>query len=412
MQSKFFLIFLLILLLKIEISFAQKVSAIQQKTDSIQTSRQWDITDFYKRITHSKSNFTLARAATEKPQFAFAPAAGYTLQTGFAALMSANMVFAFKDSKVSTMLGNIAYTQYNQVIFPVHADIWTRHDKYNFVSDNRFMKYPSETFGLSGNPRRYNAEQTGYYIDFSYIKFHESILRKIATNLYGGAGYFYDYLWNEKEVDPPAKTVTSFQRYGIHSNETASGFNFQLLYDSRDNQVNPKKGFYLSANYRKNLRWMGSSTHWQSEVIELKKYFTFPQNSKNVLALWNYNWFTTGMGAEKTPYLLLPSTGWDDFFNTGRGYIQGRFRGRNMSYAEAEYRFRILNNGLLGGVVFANAQTFTRDVVITNHHVFELGYGAGLRILINKLSDTNLCIDYGWGQNGSQGFFVNLGEVF
>lgn len=27
-------------------------------------------------------------------------------------------------------------------------------------------------------------------------------------------------------------------------------------------------------------------------------------------------------------------------------------------------------------------------------------------------SDTNICIDYGVGTNGSHGFFVSLGEVF
>jgi hypothetical protein len=31
---------------------------------------------------------------------------------------------------------------------------------------------------------------------------------------------------------------------------------------------------------------------------------------------------------------------------------------------------------------------------------------------MNKESSTNLSIDYGFGINGSRGFFVNLGEVF
>ena len=188
----------------------------------------------------------------------------------------------------------------------------------------------------------------------------------------------------------------------------ASGFNFQALYDNRDNPVNSRKGFFASVNYRNNLEWLGSDEHWQSAIIELKKYITFPAKSKNVIALWNYNWFTTG---GRTPYLLLPSTGWDDFFNTGRGYIQGRFRGKNMGYFEAEYRFRILHNGLIGGVVFGNAQTFSKDIS-QQYHNTEYGYGLGLRLKLNKHSDTNLCVDYGWGQNGSQGFFVNLGEVF
>ncbi|HEY4876948.1 MAG TPA: hypothetical protein VIH86_15320, partial [Puia sp.] len=108
---------------------------------------------------------------------------------------------------------------------------------------------------------------------------------------------------------------------------------------------------------------------------------------------------------------LLPSTGWDDFFNTARGYIQGRYRGRDMLYLETEYRFQLTNNGLLGGVIFANAQSFSKELS-QQFQIIAPGFGTGIRIRLNKFSGANLCIDYGWGLNGSQGVAVNLGEVF
>ena len=111
------------------------------------------------------------------------------------------------------------------------------------------------------------------------------------------------------------------------------------------------------------------------------------------------------------PYLILPSTGWDDQYNTGRGYIQGRFRGKNMYYFETEYRFRISRNGLLSGVLFGNLQNFSGELSSEYAHLLP-GYGTGFRIKLNKHSGANLCIDYGFGQNGSRGVFVNLGEVF
>ena len=39
-------------------------------------------------------------------------------------------------------------------------------------------------------------------------------------------------------------------------------------------------------------------------------------------------------------------------------------------------------------------------------------YGFGIRIKVNKVSNTNIAIDYGFGLDGSHGFFVNLGELF
>jgi hypothetical protein len=61
--------------------------------------------------------------------------------------------------------------------------------------------------------------------------------------------------------------------------------------------------------------------------------------------------------------------------------------------------------------VFANAQSFSE--MSTGRYTYIIpGYGAGIRISLNKFSRTNLCVDYGWGIHGSGGFFVNLGEVF
>jgi hypothetical protein len=118
-------------------------------------------------------------------------------------------------------------------------------------------------------------------------------------------------------------------------------------------------------------------------------------------------WFSSA----GTPYLDLPQTAGDMYSNSGRGYAEGRFRGRDMLYLETEYRFGISHNGLFGGVVFANGQSFTDYPANTFKSVVP-GTGAGIRIKINKHSETNVCIDYGVGTNGSHGFFVNLGEVF
>lgn len=82
-----------------------------------------------------------------------------------------------------------------------------------------------------------------------------------------------------------------------------------------------------------------------------------------------------------------------------------------MNYFETEYRFKVTRNGLLGMVVFANAQSYKQQLT-SGPQVVAVAAGAGLRLKLNKFSGANLCIDYGIGQNGSRGFFVNLGEVF
>src|SRR5208337_4623240 len=106
----------------------------------------------------------------------------------------------------------------------------------------------------------------------------------------------------------------------------------------------------------------------------------------------------------KPAYLNLPSLGWDDYNNTGRGYVQGRFTGNNLVYLESEYRFHITANGLFGGVVYGNVESIVKSINDGIHKIIP-GYGAGLRFKFNKDSDTNVCVDYAFGIGGSRGFF-------
>ena len=111
------------------------------------------------------------------------------------------------------------------------------------------------------------------------------------------------------------------------------------------------------------------------------------------------------------PYLALPSIGWDTYNRSGRGYIQGRYRGLSMVYNEAEYRFPISKSGLFGGVLFAN----TTNASNYTDKIFDktaLGLGAGIRMQVDKLARTNLTVDFGYGTDHSSGIYFNLQETF
>jgi Omp85 superfamily domain len=382
---------------------------------SYDSLRQVDILDIARHIFRKKTALPTNTIAINPSHVHVTaiPAAGYSLQTGWAGILSANIAFTggLKEN-ISSITSSFTYSQYKQYIVPLHTNIWSKNGKYNFQSEWRFLKYPSFTYGLGTR----NTLDNGYMIDYSYLRLQQDVSREITKNLYAGMGIDLDFFWNITETNPPSGTKTDFESYGLSKRETAIGPAFNLLYDSRKNPINPQGGNYLEFSYRPKFRFMGSDANWQSLLIDYRGYKKFPANSNNIIAVWSYNWFTF---AGKPPYLLLPSTGWDAFVNTGRGFIQGRYRGDNMLYAEAEYRFSVTSNGLFGGVVFANAETFSsRTSTLNNDASFKTfdpvqpGYGVGIRIKINKFSGANLCIDYGWGTGGSRGVAVNLGEVF
>lgn len=335
------------------------------------------------------------------------PAAEFTLQTGFAADLVGNVAFYTQDNpkeNLSNLYLNLTYTQKNQLLVPLQGNVWTKDNKYNLINDWRYEKFPQDTYGLGSLTKT----SDGYGIDFFYLRFYQTLLRTIARDFYLGLGYNVDYYYDVREVTPPAGRTTDFERYGLHPTALASGPTLNILYDGRRNSINPEPGYYASIVYRPNFTAFGSDSNWQSLQFDARMYKHFPAGSNNMIAFWTFDWFTIH---GNPPYLLLPATASDTYSNMGRGYIQGRFRGKDCLYLESEYRFGILSNGLLGGVVFVNAQSFSEP----SNNRFEAinpGWGAGLRIRLNKFSKTNICLDYGFGLNGSQGIFANLGEVF
>lgn len=382
---------------------AADTSKTQEKIRDYYT--QLDVIDLVFKLLHKPKRIDTGEIKSRKLRVSAVPAAGYTLQTGLAAVITANGAFYTEtDANASSMLTSFTYTVRKQIILPFQANIWTKGNKYDIVVDWRYLKFPSYTYGLGG----YTTLDQGYLIDYSAIRLHQALFRSLTEDMYVGIGYNLDYFWNISELNPPNGVVTDFQKYGLTSTEFASGFTFNFLYDTRKSTINPEPGNFVNVIYRPNLTLYGNATSWRSLVIDLRKYISFPQGSKNILAFWNYDWLTmTG----KPPYLMLPNTGADPYSNTGRGYIQGRYRGSNMAYLEAEYRFGITHNGLIGGVVFGNAESFTEQ----SSNAFETvapGWGAGIRLKLNKFSRTNVALDYGFGKGGSGGVFVNLGEVF
>ncbi len=372
-------------------------------------NKQIDVYDIINHLLSKRKKIRedTSEIRTGKLYASLLPSVEYTLQTGFAAALNGNLAFYtsnHKDANISSILAVVKYTQNEQFIVPLQGNIWTNGNKYNILTDWLYEKFPQQTYGLGSLTKK----SDGYQIDYNYIRLYQTIFKTILPDFYLGLGYDFDYYSNIEEVDPKAGVVTDYEKYGLKPTALSSGITYNLLYDERRNSINPQQGYYANIVYRTNYRFLGSDTSWQSLLIDLRKYVNVSTSSKNILAFWTYDWFTL---SGKPPYLNLPSTACDTYHNLGRGYIQGRFRGRDLLYLEAEYRFGITPNGLFGGVVFANAESFTEETT-SRFEAVNPGWGAGIRFKLNKFSRTNVALDYGFGLHGSHGFFANLGEVF
>jgi outer membrane protein assembly factor BamA len=371
----------------------------------VDSVKQKDVIDIALKVIN-KNTSPDKRAKSGKVNISIIPYAGYSLSTGLIADISSDFSFytaADHHQNLSVVANDLGYDSKIQKLFRTRSEIWAANNNYKFVTDLRFEIYPTDTYGLG----TFAPLSTDDDISYRYLRVYETVLKKITDDYYVGGGYNLDCHYDITAGGNSNGSVSDFMKYGQADHSTSSGINLTLLYDSRQNPINPLKGTYANLIFRQNLNFLGSNTNWEQVAFDFRKYVRLSPQSNNVLAFWAIAAFTGG----NAPYLDLPATGSDMYNNSGRGYAIGRYRGKNELYFETEYRFGITRNGLLGAVLFANGESFSG----LNSGAFEglaPAAGTGIRIKVNKHSNSNICVDYGVGVGGSHGLFVNLGEVF
>ncbi len=370
--------------------------------------QETDIVDlFIYTFSNKKAKVNLKPTKQKKIFWSFFPTGNPVARNAIVTATNAAFYLgSTKDTKLSNFNFLAFYNWFNQFTFPIRANVWTARNKYNLQGDYRFYYYPSPTFGLGPNTKAGDRD----LITYNYIRFHQTVLRKINDHVFAGLGYAWDYHGAINDQNPESNGGKDFKDYreGTSGSSVSSGITFNALYDDRQNSINPQKGNYVNAVFRVNGRALASDNNWQSIYLDGRKYISFSSRKNQILCFWGLAWLTV---SGNPPYLDLPSMGWDSYSTTARGYIQGRFTGKNMLYFETEYRFNLMRNGLLGAVVFSNVSAFPDHKTNLNMRLLP-ALGTGLRIKINRDSRTNFAFDFAHGIEDNWGFWLGIGEFF
>jgi len=369
---------------------------------------QRDIMDILRELLHKRVEPQLEGTLKSGVVWTILPTISYNPVYGLAAGASVSGAGKLGDgpgAKPSVLSIAANYSTTGQFQAQFRGDIFMPSGDYLLKPDVRYIDTARSTWGLGPVIEG----QQEFPMQFKMARLYGTVYRRTSGPVYIGLGYHFDAYSDIVDELAVAGEVTPYSSYygDTPTRARASGVSLNLLGDTRDNIVNPMAGVYLSGTFRDYLKAFGSDDNWQEFWTEVRFYPRLPRRSNNILAFWVYSWFTFG----DAPYLDLPSIGWDTYGRGGRGYLQGRIRGRNQIYVESEYRMQLTRDGLLGAVAFFNlTMTATEE-----SHTFgraNRGGGVGLRIKFNKHSNTNLTLDHGWGQEGSGGWFLGTTEIF
>jgi outer membrane protein assembly factor BamA len=345
-------------------------------------------------------------------------------------------------TSISSFSSSLNVTTKKQLMATAKGTFMTPDNDYEILTDLRYFIYSQSTFGLGtdySQPVKEGFNLGGINtapipgeqpMTFNFARARTSLFRNIGKGYYLGLSYNLDYhydihdqLLNLTDSVPVVTSHYAYNKtYGYDSSSyISSGFGLSALYDTRDHTLNPYKGTFAMLSLQSYPTWLGSSKGYTSFYGEYRIYIpTSTEIARNVLALWAITQISIG---GKPPYLQLPASGYDMYNSTARGYLQGRWRGVGWIGLESEYRFRITDNGLLGGILFANGTTTSRpEVSLPQYNYYrpklqlldEIRYavGGGLRIMLDRRGRMNLSVEYARGENGSSGVYVYVGESF
>jgi hypothetical protein len=358
--------------------------------------------------------------------FIVIPLIGSQPATGFAFGAVGQYTFKGKneEDRYSTLNLGATYTEKKQLIVNFKNSVMLRNNKIFLSGDWRYYKFSQANFGLGSDiipsirkDKNFEIASIEEPMQYNYFKFHQTISWKINGDFYIGSGIHLDSYSSiiDENLNVESEQFTNHFLYnsknGFNDKEySVNGLSLNLIFDSRDNQINTNHGWFGNINYRMNPS-LNKNQNASSMLFAEYRYFIplSKTNEQYVFSIWTYGQFVT---SGKVPYLNLPAIGWDQRSRSGKGYIQGLFRGYNLTYLEAEYRFPISRNQLISGTIFTNfTSTSDKDRDVRLFQYIQPAIGVGLRILIDKATRTNLVLNYAFG-NQSKAFYLNAGESF
>jgi len=397
---------------------------LREKKIANNINHQYDFGDLTRNIIHPhKKADTLHKRSSIiiVPNIAANPTIGE--QLGIKAV-AAKRLGNDPNTLLSVGATSASITSKGIIYFYLNHNIFTPGNKWNFQGNLVVSKTvtPDYGLGIGRDLPAANAEDAiledpshkVYSIHSYFFDFREKAYKEVAKNLFLGAGLDFDVrrdIQNKDTVNNATPSSVYNNQHGLPQNHySANAFLFNVEYTTRDNPNRAYTGIYFDAGIRMNQTIIGSTKNAVQVTTDIRKYISLSDaDPETVLALWNWGSY---LASGVIPYLELPGTARDGTFRSGRGYTSQYFKGTDFNDTEAEFRFPLLANKFVSGVVFGSMQSGNDEQGTKLFQVFQPGYGAGLRVLFNKATRTNLALDYAFGKFGNKGFFLNLNEAF
>jgi hypothetical protein len=178
------------------------------------TAHQKDLMDVYKnwfKLPPQSQN----PHPENKVYFTLNPLANAPTSSGNA-LVTSTTANVYLGPQSTTFLSTATFAPYfnfnKRFGLPLRSNIWLKDNSWNIQGDIRFLVYPQYTWGLGTSHTIEEKE----WVNYKYIRFYQTVLKRVGPHLFAGLGYDLDYHFNIGSADSGVKRRFGCEFAKIH----------------------------------------------------------------------------------------------------------------------------------------------------------------------------------------------------
>lgn len=370
------------------LAMTSMVTAHSQQTDTARTN----IID--KAIGLAET--VLDALTVERPQWSLAvyPAASYSGRSGLAVgIMPMMQIRRATLPRPATITPSALISTKGMWEVQCDADVYLMHSQ-TIVAKAEFYYQPDDYYGYANHNK--GKKLTEY--DYKRYMLTGDYLKGIGSGWQAGVAIditYHDFSNIKSDSASLIAEIADAERW-------SNGAGLVVSYDTRDNPLYARQGWYARARATAYGRWAGAKRTYTTTSIDIRHYW--PIGTESVVAAQMYVAAASG----KTPFHKMATMG---------GTRLGRAIGHNLKYvdriaylAQAEVRFPLWWR--IGATTWAGAGNVAHTIGSDLAKEMHLMAGCGLRFKVFPSHGLNLRLDGGISAQGDRAIYFNIREAF
>jgi hypothetical protein len=362
-------------------------SLLYAQADSTAKKRWW-------QKLHPDSLVTRNLSFIPIPQLGFSPETGLLYGVAFDYFFNASGTQKKDSARESYAWFILYHSTRNQLIAEPNWQIYSRGEKWFSRGNAGYVNFYERMWGFGNSTV---GEKNFSDVFYQRLYLQAVVGRQVRPNLFAGLRINSSYMFSAREELGDFTSSLPGQKSSF-----VNGVGPSLIADKRDHPYNTMQGWYGELGAAFNTAILGSQFSYTDWVLDGRYYHPFKKGGTLAMQA------TANLMSGQAPWRELNRMGGPTIM---RGFFEGRYRGRHLLAAQAEYR-KPINRFFKIAVFGAAGQVASEISQFSLYNNWRVAGGFGGRLLINKKRQLYLRGDLAFTNDGTTGLYFRLGEAF